>query len=247
MTRIVAIVLIFGAITALSAAVAVGLLSANGDMEEMRAELYITNLTRGQIMSPVFITRHDGSAAPLYRLGQPPTEELAKMAEDADASGLMAQWNPEVNAAISESQVLALAGGPIPPGHTVKLDYDLSDGYNEVSFVSMLVTTNDAFIGTNGLDLSMDHNINLFAYDAGSEANSEDCAFIPGPPCGSQLRDTAGAEGFVHVHPGIIGSGNSDLDRGIHDWRNPVARLTVKAMTGDEDNGAALPRLLDVY
>lgn len=248
MTRTVSIVLVLGVLAALFAVVAVGLLSANGDMEDMRAELSITNLTGGQILSPVFITRHDGTPAHLYSLGQPASESLARMAEDADAGGLIVGWNPDGNSAISESQVLDLAGGPIPPGQTVKLEFDLSDGNRMVSFVSMLVTTNDAFIGANGLDISRNRTMNLIAYDAGSEVNSEDCQFIPGPPCGNQLRDAEGAEGFVYVHPGIIGGAGSDLDRSVHDWRNPVARLTVRTTNGAEgDGGTSLPRLLDVY
>lgn len=248
MTRTISIVLMLGALAALLVVVAVGLLSANGDMEDMRVELYITNLTRGQVLSPVFITRHDGTAEPLYSLGQPPTDALAVMAEDADASGLLAQWNPDVNAGISESRVLTLEDGPIPPGHTAKLDFDLGDGNSMVSLVSMLVTTNDAFIGANGLDISEDRTVNLSAYDAGSEANSEDCDFIPGPPCGNHREDSGVAEGYVYVHPGITGGGKSDLDRELHDWRNPVARLTVKAWnTPAADSGAPLPRLLDVY
>ncbi len=50
--------------------------------------LSITNLTRGQILSPVFVARHDGDAGPLYTLGQPASSSLAMMAKDADASGL---------------------------------------------------------------------------------------------------------------------------------------------------------------
>ena len=40
------------------------------------------------------------------------------------------------------------------------------------------------------------------------------------------LRDTADAEGFVHVHAGIHGGGG--LDPAMHDWHNPTARLEVK-------------------
>ncbi len=57
--------------------------------------------------------------------------------------------------------------------------------------------------------------------------NSEDCIYIPGPPCGNPgVRDTDGAEGFVHVHPGIHGI--ADLVPAAHDWRNPVALITIE-------------------
>jgi len=47
------------------------------------------------------------------------------------------------------------------------------------------------------------------------------------PPCGNKFfRDTAGAEGFVHVHSGIHGIG--DLDPETLDWHNPVAEVTIR-------------------
>jgi hypothetical protein len=64
-------------------------------------------------------------------------------------------------------------------------------------------------------------------YDAGTEANSEDCAFIPGPPCGDFNHNPAAPEGYVHVHAGIhIGGGG--LTPTMHDWRNPVAQVEIR-------------------
>ena len=118
--------------------------------------------------------------------------------------------------------------GPIMPGHTVTGSFHVDDGDTMMSFISMLVSTNDAFIGGNGIDLSKSRTIYLTAYDSGSEANSEDCAYIPGPPCGNHVEDNSASEGYVHVHAGIHGGSGSDLDPAMHDWRNPVAMLTVK-------------------
>ena len=191
--------------------------------------LSITNLTRGQILSPVFVARHSGDASPLYTLGQPASDSLAMMAEDADASGLVADWSPEGNDAISEAMVVALNEGPIPPGATVTMSFETTDGNTLVSFASMLVTTNDAFIGASGLDVSTSRTVNLNAYDSGSEANSESCAYIPGSPCGNHAEDMAEAEGHIYVHAGIHGGEGSDLNPAMHDWRNPVARLTIVA------------------
>jgi hypothetical protein len=65
------------------------------------------------------------------------------------------------------------------------------------------------------------------AYDAGSERNSELCRFIPGPPCGNaNVHDPDSAEGYVHIHAGIHGSG--DLDPSEFDWRNPVAQIVIQ-------------------
>ena len=229
MKKTVSIVAVLGGLIALLALFAGGLLSADQRSEDMKVELSITNLTRGQIMSPVFVARHNSNAGPLYSLGEPASPSLAKMAEDADASGLLADWDPRTNAGVSESMVVALDEGPIPPGNTVSISFDVEDGNSLVSFASMLVTTNDGFIGASGLDVSKSRTIFLNAYDSGTEANTEDCAFIPGPPCGNMLHDRSQPEGFVHVHAGIHGGPKSDLDPAQHDWRDPVARLTIRS------------------
>ena len=229
MKKTMSIFVVLGGLVALLALFAGGVLSADGQHDEMMVEVSVTNLTRGQILSPVFVARHDAGAEPLYALGQESSDSLAKMAEDADASGLLADWDPETNGNVAEAMVVDLNGGPIKPGETVTMNFDINDGKSMMSFASMLVTTNDAFIGVNALDLSKSRTVNLNAYDSGTEANSEDCAYIPGPPCGNHAHDPADAEGFIYVHAGVHGGSGSDLDPATHDWRNPTARLTVKS------------------
>lgn len=228
MKRTISIFVILGGVVALLALLAGGILSADGHDEEMMVEVSITNLTRGQILSPVFVARHDSAAGSLYALGQPASEAMAKMAEDADATGLMADWHPESNRNVAEAMVADLNGGPVKPGETVTVNFNVDDSKNMMSFASMLVSTNDAFIGANGLDLSKSRTIYLNAYDSGTEANSEDCAYIPGPPCGKHAHDSSEPEGFVHVHAGVHGGTGSDLDPAMHDWHNPTARLGIK-------------------
>ena len=97
MKKTLSIFVILGGIVALVGLLAAGILSADGNDEELMAEVSITNLTRGQIMSPVFVARHDSDADRLYSLGESASESMAKMAEDADASGLLAEWDPETN------------------------------------------------------------------------------------------------------------------------------------------------------
>ena len=77
--------------------------------------------------------------------------------------------------------------------------------------------------------------VKALAYDAGSEQNSEDCDYIPGPPCGNSLgHDPAASEAYVHVHAGIHGIGPEGEGPRVtpadHDWNNPVARITIKRL-----------------
>ncbi|MDE2940353.1 MAG: spondin domain-containing protein [Chloroflexota bacterium] len=229
MKKRISIVMLLAVVASLVGLLTANIISAADDNEQLYVEISLTNLTPGQVLSPVFIARHNGHMDPLYTLGQPASEAVAKMAEDADASDLLAQWDPESNSYIGEAMVLALNDGPIPPGETVSTHFEFDDDNTRMSFISMLVTTNDAFIGANGIDLTESRTLNLTAYDAGSEYNSESCAFIPGPPCGNHVRDDTPAEGYVYVHNGIHGGGDSGLTPATHDWHNPVARMTIRS------------------
>lgn len=67
------------------------------------------------------------------------------------------------------------------------------------------------------------------AYDAGTEADDELCAHIPGPPtvCGGEGFNPSqeGDVNFLHIHAGIHGVG--DLSAATFDWRNPVAKIVI--------------------
>ncbi len=197
----------------------------NSATKAVTYEVSVTNLTRGQPLSPIFMATHLKGAGPLYTLGQPASTDLAALAEDADAAGLMGSWNPETNAMVGEVQFVKSDIGPILPGKTVTATFTVQGKARYLSLAAMMVSTNDGFIGANGVEL-YDRRLTLVGYDAGSEANSEDCAYIPGPPCGNHVHDdSAAAEGYVHVHAGIHGIGG--LDPAQHDWRNPVAVLVI--------------------
>ena len=190
--------------------------AASAQAETFRVR--ITNLTSNQIFSPPIVIAHPKNISP-FKAGKAASPGLAELAEDGASSTL----SDEMTALGAD---VALASGPIAPGQTGVVDITTSDGNNRISALGMLVSTNDAFFALNRAKITgkvNDHYVP--AYDAGSEGNNEDCAFIPGPPCGSGQRDTAGAEGFVHVHSGIHGI--ADLDEEAFDWRNPVALIRV--------------------
>jgi hypothetical protein len=190
----------------------------------------ITNLTYDQIISPPVVVVHDGRFD-LFQAGQPAGPELAALAEDGMTGPLAGLL--EVSTGVFDYTV---AGGGIPPGGSVTVEVRARGFARMLSLAGMLVSTNDTFVGLPGYPLPSGiagpfdaTSVDADAYDAGSEANTESCDHIPGPPCGSPgVRVTDGAEGFVHVHRGIHGTG--DLDASTKDWRNPVARVTVQRM-----------------
>lgn len=122
---------------------------------------------------------------------------------------------------------------PIPPGTSAFYEIKSSRGFPLLSIVSMMVNTNDAFIAIDSESLPLwrhsSRTYHALGYDAGSEDNNEDCAFIPGPACpmdSGNARSTGDAEGYVYIHNGVHGI--ADLDPAAYDWRNPVAKITIK-------------------
>jgi hypothetical protein len=207
--------------------------TSNPDLSRGRARgsvytVTITNLTYDQIISPPVVVVHDQRFR-LFEAGQAASDELAALAEDGMTGPLAGLL--EVSSGVSD---YAVAAGGIPPTGSISVDVRIQGSARRLSLAGMLVSTNDAFVGLDGHALPFGHlnslrglTVNADAYDAGSEANTESCEHIPGPPCGNPgVRVTDGAEGFVHIHRGIGGVG--DLDAIAKDWNNPVARISIQ-------------------
>jgi hypothetical protein len=189
----------------------------------------VTNITSGQIMSPVVVASHRYIQDPLFTLGEPASEDLAKVAEDAATDDLVAAL--ESNPMVKDVQLITGTEGPIMPGESASVIVEANGPFCYVSAVSILVTTNDGFFALNGEPGPRYGSKTYYspAYDAGSESNNEDCAFIPGPPCDSHfVRDIENAEGYVHVHAGIHGIGSDEVSPQDFDWHNPVARIEIQ-------------------
>jgi hypothetical protein len=200
--------------------VGIGLADENGGK---RYQVTITNVTRGQVITPPVLISHNEDFQ-LFTVGSPAIPELAVLAEDGVTVNLLALLDTLPTVYDSTA-----ASGPILPGTSLTLDIVTKAGFDRISAVGMLATTNDAFFAIEGVKAPSggEKTLEAKAYDAGSEANTESCAFIPGPPCGSGgVHDPAAAEGYVHVHAGIHGI--ADLVPADHDWRNPVAEITIQ-------------------
>jgi hypothetical protein len=187
-------------------------------------QVTITNITQGEIFTPIMVASHSRGLR-LFELGQAAGIELAMLAEGGDPAPLGALLLRE------GAHDVASADDVLPPGGSVTLKVDVSGNKRHLSVASMLVPSNDAFFALNGVQGPRGHRTRtLFspAYDAGSETNDELCVSIPGPPfiCAGEGFNPADGEGYVHIHPGIHGIG--DLIAADHDWRNPVAKISIK-------------------
>ena len=186
----------------------------------------ITNLTQSQFFTPILVASH-AAGHPVFQPGQPASAELEAVAEGGDTGPLTAALE-----ASSDTYDIGASEGLLAPGQSVTVEVEGRRNFRYISLVSMLIPTNDAFIGLSGMKVPRRMNnpttIPIPAYDAGTEVNDESCAHIPGPVCGGEGMSAAGGEGFVYVHSGIHGTG--DLAAETYDWRNPAALVTIERM-----------------
>ena len=208
-----------------------------------RYEVTVTNLTRGQRFTPVLVATHENGFN-LFRLGQPASAQLKTLAEEGDTGPMVALLSsmPDVVGEVVSSPPPPPLDRLTGPGKSITLMVRGGGRFNRISVAAMLIPTNDAFFAVDGIPLPRSEStITVFvpAYDAGTERNDELCSSIPGPgftECvtpSNPSGDGGGAqvnqgEGFVHIHAGIHGIGN--LSAAMRDWRNPVARVTIRRM-----------------
>ena len=196
-------------------------------------QVTITNLTHAIIFTPILVASHR-RPLDIFDLGAPASDDLKAIAEGGDIDPMSATLN-------ANSQVVDVqsSGGPLLPGHSVTVIVDGAHGARYISLASMMLPTNDGFIALASARVSKRGSVTLYSpgYDAGSEANDELCANIPGPICGgmglSPGDNNPGDENYVHIHRGTHGIG--DLADDVFDWLNPVARITVTRVGDGED------------
>jgi len=203
-------------------------------------EVTVINLTRGQRFTPILVATHKQGVR-LFELGSPASPQLRTLAEEGDTGPLASLLSSmaEVKDVVTSTPPPP-ASNLIDPGESISLRVETSGAFDHVSLAAMLIPTNDAFVALNGVEGPRGNSeLTLFApaYDAGTEANDESCASIPGPGFIECNGDGGGAmigggEGYVHIHAGIHGAGGglptSNLNASLRDWRNPVAKITIR-------------------
>ena len=207
-------------------------------------DVEIINLTRGSYFTPFLVAAHVDSAS-LFTPGDIASANLQAMAEGGDISGLAADLE-----GINATLVSNPAEGLLAPGQRINtnLNTDAAPDNTRLSIVSMILPSNDGFMGLNSVMIPTEpgrYVFNVSAYDAGTEANDEVVgsgapgeAGYPAPPPVLEASGSGGsgvpatAEGFVHVHRNVLGDndpagGLSDIDNTVHRWLNPVVRVVV--------------------
>ena len=212
--------------TALASTAAIVPTVADASRDDRPVATYVVtveNLTPAgsQPFSPVGTVVHN-RRVDVWSLGSPASAAVAAVAEDANLP-IFAETYSKV-AGVSSSTVGGAA--PFGPGETITFEVEARRG-EQLSLVTMLVNTNDAFTGLDGVRLGRRwQEFEVGAYDAGTEVNNELPGFIPGPAGGNAFVREPEA-GVVAPHDGIIGV-DGGIDPAVYDWNDPVARITIE-------------------
>ena len=199
-----------------------GLLAMIGPLQADDREVIVTieNLApeNGVFLTPVWVGFHNGSFN-LFDPGGLASNALERIAEDGDASVLSAEF-AAVAGGIDEV-ILAPDGIPdapvFDPGDSSMAQFILASETNRyMSFASMIIPSNDAFIGnSNPMAIEIFDAVGTFKgkqiitilgsmiWDAGTELNTEmDAAFL------NQTDPNTGETTSCPVlpHPGFLGS-----------------------------------------
>jgi hypothetical protein len=228
------------ATVALVTTLATGLIttSALADRGGQSYQVTITNITQGQTFTPFLLTTHQSSIG-LFELGSAASAELEQLAEGG-ATGPLADVLDEAGKAVGD---VVQGDALLAPGQSITVTLRGDGGIQYLSLAAMLIPTNDTFVALDMVDLPNKGSVTYFAqaYDAGTEANDQSCANMPGPRCGGAGYSPVpgpGDEGFVHVGNGFHELGDVDADGfevlgpATYDWRNSVAKITITQKRG---------------
>jgi Spondin_N. len=156
---------------------------SGGDARRFRVT--VTNLTGGQPLTPPAVALHQPSVE-LFSVGEPANEAVTQVAENGNLDPLLGLVE-ETNA-IRGAGVFTSDGSPTPlvpdgdPGETglpsfgtIEVSADASATH--LSFISMLIATNDGFAGLDTVALpeavNASHTHYAASYDSGTEENTE--------------------------------------------------------------------------
>jgi hypothetical protein len=205
----------------------------------------VTNLTDYQPFTPPAVALHQPSVE-VFAVGDPANTPTKEIAENGNLGPLVELINDNPQA-IGGS---AVGDGPLvpsnDPGDTgrpyfAELHVEAGAQTRYLSFIAMLIATNDGFVGLDTVPLPLQRNgsVTYFAqgYDAGTEVNTEEFADIVPPAQGLTGENREGVsgtaesdpelaeDGVITPHPGITGVGDVPEKFG---WSEPAASLTVE-------------------
>ena len=200
----------------------------------------ITNDTGGQPFTPPLASTHR-ERADMFDPGKQATEGVQEIAENGNLGPAIAER--EANNGVADVVVGfpdPMNPGPLPPSGTTTFEITSEPGARWFSFVAMLICTNDGFTGVDTVKLPKKvgdvHQAPLNAYDAGTEANTENLSDLV-PPCAAPAPGTGASNsnlaqmGVITHHGGITETGSlgfhGNLEIAVHGWTD-VGTITIE-------------------
>lgn len=223
-----------------------GVAQESGRTDAATYRVTVANLTDGQPLTPPAVAVHTAETG-VFSVGEPASEAVREVAENGNLGPL--------TTALQDDRFVRGIGfdpstGPLVPSsdpgdtgfsHTKTLEFGADRSAKFLSFVSMLIGTNDGFTGLDTVALpdAVGESASYYAasFDAGTERNTERFADLV-PPAQTLLGVDDDATGtgtsdpslatddVVAPHPGI--AGDADLDPAIYGWRDPAALVHVE-------------------
>ncbi len=221
-----------------------------GGMRQYRVT--VANNTSGQPFTPPAVAAHRSSVE-VFSVGDAANEPTRQIAENGNL-GPLAQLIEDTNAirgaAVGEEPLVPQsdpADTDFPYYTTLDLSADASATH--LTFLSMLIATNDGIVGLDTVPLpeAVNESRTYYAngYDVGTEQNTELFGDLVPPAktliLGGQSEGTTESDeeiqedGVITPHPGIQGVGN--LPPSVYDWSEPAAMLQVERVDGGDGNG----------
>lgn len=218
---------------------------ALADYDSITYKVTIYNLTAGQPFTPPVIAVHN-RRADIFEVGEYANDGVIAIAENGDNNPLLAALASDTNVidyAVGNAPIVP-ANNPGGTGFDSVASFTITtDRRNRrLSLVAMLICTNDGFTGIDSIRLPLKRTtVYARAYETRTEQNTEDFADIV-PPCQGLIgvsSDDQGAgqsnpaiaeDGVVIPHVGVIG--DNDLQRAVHDWADPVAKIVIERVRG---------------
>lgn len=250
----------------------VGVFAQEDDTQAGRAyRATVANLTPGQPFTPPAVAAHQPSVE-VFSVGNPantPTQEIAENGNLTPLVELIEATEPISGAAVGSSPLVPQSDpGDTGLPYAVELEFEADASATQLTFISMLVATNDGIVGLDTVDLpdELNESNTYYAngYDVGTEQNTElfedivppaKTLILGGEPEGTTESDPEIAEdGVISPHPGIEGVGN--LPPSVYDWDEPAALVQVERIepsaietptptptneTNETENGTATP------
>jgi len=210
----------------------------------------VANLTRGQPFTPPAVALHQPSVE-VFSVGEPANTPTQEIAENGNLQ-------PLVDLIESTDAIRAAAVGDAPlvpdddPGDTgnpyyTSLELSADASATHLTFISMLIATNDGIVGLDTVPLpeAVNASRTYYAngYDVGTEQNTEQFSDMVPPAQTLILGEGSGGtgesnpdiaeDGVITPHPGI--EGGVDLDPSVYGWREPAALVQVERLPGGDD------------